>query len=79
MRNLKFWDKWSEACKRTVLRNLGVRDPRDEVLPWTPCLNLAMWGEYLPLGLRLNDFCQVHSPYEFIGVSDPRSILTMNL
>ena len=56
MRNLKFWDKWSEPCKRTVLRNLGVRDPRDEVLPWTPCLNLAMWGEYLPLALRLNEF-----------------------
>ena len=32
-----------------------MRDPRDEVLPHTAEFNLAMWGEYAQIGLRLDE------------------------
>ena len=55
MRNLRLWDKCTESVKRDLLCKLGVRDPRDEVLPTTMSLSLTMWGEYLPIGLRLSE------------------------
>jgi hypothetical protein len=58
MRVLKFWDKMSEVVKRDLLKKVGVRDPREEVLPTTPSVSLTAWGEYLPLGLRYSAECQ---------------------
>ena len=55
MSNMRFWGKCSDTVKRDLLLKLGVRDPRDEVLPCTTSLSLTMWGEYLPIGLRLNE------------------------
>ena len=51
---MKMWGKMSEASKRDLLRSIGVRDPRDEVLPDTATWKLTMWGEYVPMGLRLS-------------------------
>ena len=55
MSNMRFWDKCSESVKRDLLFKLGVMDPRDEVLPTTMTLSLTVWGEYLPIGLRLSE------------------------
>ena len=55
MRNMRMWDKCSEAVKREILLQIGVRDPRDEVLPSTPGFTLTMWGEYVPIGLRFQE------------------------
>ena len=55
MSNMRLWDKCSEGVKRDLLFKLGVMDPRDEVLPTTMSLSLTMWGEYLPIGLRLSE------------------------
>ena len=63
MRNMKFWDKCSEAVKRDLLKKLGVRDPRDEVLPFSGPVSLTMWGEYMEIGLRLDE----GRPYKFVS------------
>ena len=52
MKVLKYWDKITEVVKRDLLKKVGVRDPREEVLPRTLSVRLTAWGEYLPLGLR---------------------------
>ena len=44
MSKFRFWDKCSDVVRKGLLRKLGVRDPRDEVLPDTAEFNLAMWG-----------------------------------
>ena len=55
MRDLKKWDKFSDSVKRGLLLQLGVRDPRDEVLPGSACMNLTMWGEYMHVGMRVEE------------------------
>ena len=62
MRNMRLWDKCTEMVKRDLLQQLGVRDPRAEVLPNTTSLSVTMWGEYVPIGLRLEE----HPPYHFV-------------
>ena len=42
---------------------LGVRDPRDEVLPTSATLRLTMWGEYAVIGLKHHE----HRPYKFVS------------
>ena len=60
MRAMRLWDKCSDSVKRQLLLKVGVRDPRDEVLPTTTSLSLSMWGEYVPLGLRTyEDACKI--------------------
>ena len=55
MRTMRMWDKCSDSVKRDMLSMVGVRDPRDEVLPSTPAFMLTLWGEYVPIGLRFNE------------------------
>ena len=55
MSNMRMWDKCSENIKRDLLFRVGVRDPRDEVLPTTISVSLTLWGEYVPIALRLNE------------------------
>ena len=55
MSKFRFGDKCSDTVRKDSLRKLGVRDPRDEVLPSTTEFALAMWGEYAQIGLRLNE------------------------
>ena len=55
MSNMRLWDKCTEAVKRDLLLKLGVRDPRDEVLPSSASVSLTMWGEYVGIGLRLSE------------------------
>jgi hypothetical protein len=60
MRAMRLWDKCSDSVKRQLLLKVGVRDPRDEVLPTTTCLSLSLWGEYVPIGLRTyEDACKI--------------------
>ena len=58
MRVLRFWDKISEVVKRDLLAKVGVRDPREEVLPTTLSVSLTAWGEYLPIGFRYSEECK---------------------
>ena len=79
MRPFKFWDKCSEQTKRELLRQVGVRDPRDEVLPTTTSLALTLWGEYVPIGLRRPDeACKIHfvQPAFVKAFADGEEILT---
>jgi len=55
MSTMRFWDKCTETVKRGLLWKVGVRDPRDEELPTTTSVSLTLWGEYVPIGLRLNE------------------------
>ena len=55
MSNMRLWDKCTEAVKRDLLMKVGVRDPRDEVLPSSASVSLTMWGEYVGIGLRLSE------------------------
>ena len=41
--------------KRGLLCKVGVRDPRDEVLPNPTSVRVTLWGEYVPIGLRLGE------------------------
>ena len=63
MRNMRLWDKCSASVKRDLLLKLGVRDPRDEVLPSSAPVSLTMWGEYVGIGLRLGE----QRPYKFVS------------
>ena len=63
MRNMRLWDKCSEGVKRDLLLKLGVRDPRDEVLPSEGPVVLTAWGEYMEIGLRLDE----KRPYKFVS------------
>ena len=63
MSNMRLWDKCSEGVKRDLLLKLGVRDPRDEVLPSSAPVTLTMWGEYVGIGLRLSE----DRPYKFVS------------
>ena len=65
MSNMRLWDRISEGVKRDLLFKLGVRDPRDEVLPTTASLSLTMWGEYVPIGLRPTEECEYK--YKFVS------------
>ena len=58
MSNMRFWDKCSDNVKRDLLCKVGVRDPRDEVLPTTTSARLTLWGELVPIGLRLKEECK---------------------
>ena len=58
MRGLRFWDKFSEVVKRDLLFKVGVRDPREEVLPTTLSVRLIARGEYLPICLRYSEECK---------------------
>ena len=58
MRVLRFWDKLSEVVKRGLFFKVGVRDPREDVLPTTLSVRLTAWGEYLPIGLRYSEECK---------------------
>ena len=58
MSAMRIWDKCNEQMKRELLHKAGVRDPRDEVLPTTASVRLAMWGEYMPYGLKLGEDCK---------------------
>ena len=60
MRNLRLWDKWNEVVKRDLLKQLGVGDPRAEVLPSTTALRATMWGEYVPIGLKVEEQTLYH-------------------
>ena len=55
MSNMRLWDKCTEAVKRDLLLKVGMRDPRDEVLPSSASVSLTMWGEYVGIGLRLSE------------------------
>ena len=55
MRDMRLWDKCTDAVKRDLLMKVGVRDPRDEVLPSSASVSLTMWGEYVGIGLRLSE------------------------
>ena len=55
MSNMRLWDKCSDRTKRDLLLKVGVSDPRDEVLPSSASLSLTMWGEYVPIGLGLDE------------------------
>ena len=55
MSDLRLWDKCSDKVKRDLLCMVGVGDPRDEVLPTTTSVRLTLWGEYVPIGLRLEE------------------------
>ncbi len=59
MRNMRYWDKTSEAVKRGLLLKVGVRDPRDEELQSHASGLLTMWGEFLPTGLSLDEGLKV--------------------
>ena len=63
MRPLKLWDKITDKVKRDMLFQLGVRDPRDEVLPESPSFILTMWGEYMRIGFVLGE----KTPYKFVS------------
>ena len=63
MSTMRLWDKCSEGVKRDLLCQLGVRDPRDEVLPSEAPVILTMWGEYVGIGLRLGE----QRPYKFVS------------
>ena len=58
MRKMRMWDKCTESVKRDLLYKVGVRDPRDEVLPRTTSVTLTSWGEYVPIGLSLGEECK---------------------
>ena len=62
-RNMRLWGKCTEAVKRDLLLKVGVRDPRDEVLPSSAEVSLTMWGEYVGIGLRLDE----EIPYKFVS------------
>ena len=42
MSKMRLWDKCNEATKRDLLKKVGVRDPRDEVLPSSASVSLTM-------------------------------------
>ena len=63
MRGMRLWDKCTEAVKRDLLLKVGVRDPRDEVLPSSALVTLTAWGEYVSIGSRLG----ADSPYKFVS------------
>ena len=60
MKNMRLWDKVSDSVKRDLLKQLGVREPRVEVLNRTTEMNVTMWSEYLPIGLKLEGQNQYH-------------------
>ena len=60
MRNMRLWDRTSEGIKRDLLLQLGVRDPRDEELPKTASFTLTVWGEWVPIGLRIEEHVKYH-------------------
>ena len=63
MRVMKLWDKCTEALKRELLWKVGVRDPRDEVLPSSASVSLTIWGEYVGIGLKAGE----DRPYKFVS------------
>ena len=53
MRQMRWWDKMSDALKKGILLQIGVSDPRLEALPRTSTVSLTAWGEFLSLGLGI--------------------------
>ena len=52
---MRMWDKCTDAAKRRLVMNVGVRDPRVEALPCSIDVMLTLWGEYVGMGLRLSE------------------------
>ena len=55
MSSMRLWDKCTDAAKRRLLMNVGVRDPRDEALPSSAEVMLTLWGEYVGIGFKLTE------------------------
>ena len=66
MRNMKFWDKVSEAVKKDLLMTVGYQDPRGVVLRDDAPTRLTLWCEYLRYGFNAEDLKVKFVPPEFM-------------